>query len=155
VKSLLKVDLVESEGKHILYFSGAIDEDSNFDNIDLQNLSEVTFDLEGIQLINSCGIREWIKFQDQLSKTIFITYKNCPQIIVEQMNIIKGFVKDCGTIESFYAPYYDEESDTEVKILITPSEVIEGKAPLKKNENAKDLEFDDIEAQYFSFLKNI
>ena len=115
---------------------GSIDEDSNFDFISVIK-NEITFDLDAITLINSCGIREWIKFQDTIDNNCKINYKNCPQIIVEQMNIIKGFVRNGGTIISFYAPYYDKEADTEIK-----------------NDEGEILEFDDIEAQYFNFLKN-
>jgi hypothetical protein len=69
------------------------------------------------------------------------------------MNIVAGFIHPHGEIESFFAPYYSETSDQEVKLLITPSEVLDGKAPSKKNDAGEELEFDDIEAQYFNFLK--
>jgi hypothetical protein len=111
--------------------------------------------LSGVDKINSCGIREWIKFQDTLDPNLNITYKGCSQVIVEQMNIIKGFVRAGGSIESFYAPYFDEGNDSEIKILINPEEVINGKAPVKKNNEGVELEFDDIEAQYFNFLKGL
>ena len=133
--------------------TGSIDEDSNFESISVAK-NQIVFNLEEVSLINSCGIREWIKFQDTIDINCKISYKNCPQIIVEQMNIIKGFVRSGGNIVSFFAPYYDEKSDTEIKKLIKPIDVIDGKAPIFKNDDGALLEFDDIEAQYFNFLKN-
>ena len=150
----LKIELKQVDGKDVVFFSGAIDEDSDFSSLDGKLKSEVVFDLNKIELINSCGIRDWIKFQDTLESGLKIIYRNCPQVIIEQMNIVKGFVKAGGEIESFYAPYYDENEDKEYKLLLTPSEVVGGKAPAKKSDNGDELEFDDIEAQYFNFLKN-
>jgi len=150
----LKIELKQVDGKEVVFFSGAIDEDSDFSSLDGKLKSEVIFDLNEIELINSCGIRDWIKFQDTLESSLKIIYRNCPQVIIEQMNIVKGFVKAGGEIESFYAPYYDENADKEYKLILSPSEVINGKAPIKKNEDGEELDFDDIEAQYFNFLKN-
>jgi len=104
-------------------------------------------------MINSCGIRDWVEFQKNIDDSVQIIYQNCPQVIIEQINIIKGFIKEGGIIESFYAPYYDEKNDKEIKILITPDEVVDGKAPVKKNEDGEELDFDEIELQYFNFLK--
>lgn len=141
------------DDKVTYYFSGAIDEDSDFSLI-TSSEKNIIFDFDNVTLINSCGIREWINFQETIDKSCQLHYKNCPQVIVEQMNIIKGFVRSGGIIDSFYAPYYDEKTDREVKKLITPLDVVDSKAPELKNDEGDILEFDDIEAQYFNFLKN-
>ena len=75
-------------------------------------------------------------------------------MIVEQLNIIKGFIKPGGIVESFFAPYYNDAKDEEVKLLITPDEVVDNKAPAKKDSDGNELEFDEIELQYFNFLKS-
>ena len=105
-------------------------------------------------MINSCGIRDWVEYQKRIPDQVKIVYSKCPQVIIEQINIIKGFIREGGIVKSFYAPYYDENNDQEVKILITPSEVVDLKAPEKKNDDGDILEFDEIELQYFNFLKN-
>lgn len=139
-------------------FSGQIDEDSDFtvfDGLDKRpEIRRIIFNLEGVELINSCGIRDWIQFQKTLPSTATIVYQKCPQVIVEQLNIVKGFIRENSLIESFIAPYYNEEKDEEVKVLLTPGQVVDGKAPVIKDEDGNELEFDEIEAQYFSFLKN-
>ena len=69
------------------------------------------------------------------------------------MNMVKGFLSENAKVISFYAPYYDEEADEEVKVLLKTDQIIDGKAPLMKNDNGDELEFDGIEATYFKFLK--
>lgn len=144
----------EAPDKVEAVFVGQIDEDADFSPLNGKTSSAMVFDLEGVDLINSCGIRDWIEFQKSLPQDMKIVYRKCPQVIVEQLNIVKGFVRENSEIESFYAPYYNEDKDEEVKILLKPSQVVEGKAPTLKDDDGNELEFDEIEAQYFSFLKN-
>lgn len=151
--SSLKIELTKQGDDTLIKLSGHINEDSDLSLMGEIKGNELTLDLKNITLINSCGIRDWIEFQKQNFDFTRVIYRNCPQVIIEQMNIVAGFIHPKGIIESFFAPYYCESSDQEVKLLITPSEVIDGKAPAKKNDDGEDLEFDDIEAQYFNFLK--
>ncbi len=135
-------------------FAGNIDEDASFAEIEKVQEKEYVFDFDKVNMINSCGIREWIKFIEKLPKDAKIIYQKCPQIIIEQMNMVHGFIRQGASIESFYAPYYDEDSDTEHKILLKSSDIKDGKAPaVKSPESGKEMEFDAIEAQYFGFLK--
>jgi anti-anti-sigma regulatory factor len=147
--------LTEISGNTVkVTFQGTIDEDADFEKLKSLSLEEYIFDFEKVDLINSCGIREWISFLESLDSSVKTKYRKCPQIIVEQMNMVKGFIKDGGEIESFYAPYFCEEEDREIKVLLTATQVSGGKAPNVKDENGHTLEFDDIEEQYFQFLKN-
>lgn len=153
MSSSFKFEQIDNNNKVELVFSGNIDEDTTFEEIVVSDKDEVIFNFDKIEMINSCGIRNWIEFQNRIDKKIKITYTKCPQVIIEQVNVVKGFIREGGIVESFYAPYYDDEKDEEIKVLITPSEVVDLKAPVKLNENGKELEFDDIELQYFNFLK--
>ncbi len=137
----------------IFNISGQIDEDADLGSMTVDGKTKVIFNLNDVTMINSCGIRDWVEFQKNIDDATEIVYRNCPQVIIEQLNIIKGFIKSGGVVESFYAPYYDEKNDKEIKILLTPSEVVDGKAPVKKNEDGEELDFDEIELQYFNFLK--
>lgn len=133
---------------------GAIDEDSDFKELAALGQQKIAFDFEKITMINSCGIREWIRFIEELPPTCKIFYKNCPQIIIEQINMVHGFFREGASIESFYAPYFCDKCSKESKVHIVSSQVKNRKAPSVncphcKNEN---IEFDAIEAQYFSFL---
>lgn len=131
---------------------GVIDEDSVFDKIKNVQMNKFIFDFNKVTMINSCGIREWIKYLPEIEGAK-ITYQNCPQIIIEQVNMVHGFIRKGIFVDTFYAPYFCPNCDTEKKILLKSSEVTNFKAPLKQCNTCKsDLEFDAIEKQYFSFL---
>lgn len=131
---------------------GTIDEDANFDKISSLGLKKYVFDFLNVSMINSCGIREWIKYLKDIEGAE-IVYQNCPQIIIEQVNMVHGFITKGVTVESFFAPYFCEQCDTAKKILLKNTEVINSKPPVKQCNTCKsDLEFDAIEKQYFSFL---
>jgi len=151
-KLIIETQLIED--KAIINFKGKIDEDSDFESlIKLQQKSYI-FDFNDVSFINSCGIREWINFLEKLPQNLELTYKNCPQVIMEQMSMVHGFVRDGATIESFYAPYYCEECDIQQNVLLTPSQIINGKAPGQQCSKCQnEMEFDDIEDQYFGIFK--
>jgi hypothetical protein len=135
------------------YFDGVIDEDANFEKIKSLGLKKYIFDFEKIKLINSCGIREWIKYIDEL-KNVEIIYRNCPQIIIEQINMVHGFIKKGTIVDSFIAPYFCEQCDDEKKVLLKSTEVVNFQAPTKTcMKCGGELEFDAIPKQYFAFVQ--
>lgn len=133
---------------------GAIDEDSEFKELIGLEQKHISFDFNQVNMINSCGIREWIKFLEKIPPTTKVTYNNCPQIIIEQINMVHGFFRQGASINSFYAPYFCESCDKEVKVHLTADKVKNRKAPkMECPRCGSDMEFDAIESQYFSFLR--
>tara|TARA_R110000868_G_scaffold117600_1_gene312185 strand:- start:4922 stop:5383 length:462 start_codon:yes stop_codon:yes gene_type:complete len=153
MSSSLSINISTDAANSIITLSGRIDEDSHFDEITSSSADVFVFDFKDITLINSCGVREWINLVNVVIKDSKIVYRHCPQIMIEQMNMVQGFLPEGASIESFYAPYFDPDQDKEVKMLISLSEVKNKKAPIKKNEKGTELEFDALEAQYFNFIK--
>lgn len=142
------------DGTAMVTLSGEIDEDSNFSKLESLSDAKYVFDFNDITMINSCGIREWITFIEKLDPKISIVYQRCPQVIIEQINMVHGFLRAGAQIESFYAPYFSEDEDKEYKILLKVDQIKDGKAPdMKSPDTGDDLEFDAIEEQYFNFLK--
>jgi len=137
--------------------SGMIDEDFKYDDLLGIKGTNINFDFNGITTINSCGIREWVGLLNKLPVAVNITYENCPQVIIEQLSMVKGFIRDNIKVKSFFAPYFCEACDKEVQYLILINEVQNLKAPKKScpNCNAEDIEFDNIEQQYFRFITYI
>lgn len=132
--------------------SGVINEDAEFTKMQNLNLRQYVFDFEKIQQINSCGIRDWIKFLQELG-TVEIVYENCPQIIIEQINMVHGFITNNTKISTFYAPYFCDKCDSEKKIKLKSLDIKNGKAPINVCPECGDnLEFDALEKQYFHFL---
>lgn len=135
---------------------GAIDEDADFKDLLGLEQQNISFDFNQVNMINSCGIREWIKFIEVIPEQTHIKYNNCPQIIIEQINMVHGFFRKGAEINSFYAPYYCEACGKEQKIHLEASQVKNRKAPNKECPTCGEtMDFDAIEAQYFSFLGKV
>ncbi len=149
-KLVINITKNESELTEFL-LQGQIDEDSTFEEITSSLKKKIIIDFNEVTLINSCGVREWINFLENVKDSTII-YKNCPQVVIEQINMVHGFILPNTSIESFYAPYYSEKSDDVIKVLLLSDQIIDGKAP-RIEQDDEELEFDAIEAQYFQFLK--
>ncbi|MCB0351422.1 MAG: hypothetical protein KDD38_09580 [Bdellovibrionales bacterium] len=144
-----------SECKVVL--SGHVDEDATFGSVQLEGVSKVIVDLDGVTAINSCGIREWIKWIRTAPPTAEVVYRNCPKVIVDQINMVAGFLPETGKVESFYVPYYSEESGNEKMILFKDGAEFKGSElnpPAEvKDDSGEVMEMDVIEAKYFKFLQ--
>ena len=148
----LKITEKKDNGNLWLEFEGIIDEDVDFSEILDKKEKELHCNFDKITMINSCGIREWIAFLDKLDDDARVFYYKCPQVIIEQMNLVHGFIRKNYRVESFYAPYYCQDTDTEKKILLNVQDIKNGKAPSIKNDHGVEMEFDALEEQYFEFL---
>lgn len=135
---------------------GHIDEDADFSAASISGKGQVELDLDGIKAINSCGIREWIKWVNTASGAGKIVYKNCPKVVVDQINMVEGFLPSNGHVESFYVPYYSDDSGNEKNILFTHGKEFDNSgvtnSPEVKDEDGSEMEMDVIEAKYFKFL---
>ncbi len=152
----LKFQINVDGDKRMIAFTGAIDEDFVFDSILENKGTHYLIDFNELKMINSCGIREWIRFVEQLGPSIQIEYYNCPQIIIQQMNMVSGFLSSNATVKTFYAPYYCEDNDEEKHVLLKSEDIKNNQAPQVFTEvdgEKAEMEFDAIEEQYFKFLK--
>lgn len=153
----LSVDKQQSGEEVVLSFKGHIDEDAQFSQVDVAGAKVVKIDLDSVEAINSCGIREWIKWIRTVPESSQIVYKKCPKIIVDQINMVDGFLPQNGKVESFYVPYYSDDSGNEKMVLFTEGKEFSGNevnAPEAiKDEDGSEMEMDVIEAKYFKFLR--
>ncbi len=138
--------------------AGIMDEDMDLQKLESIKEGIIVFDFEKVQSINSCGIRDWISFVSPKSETAKISYRHCPKVIIEQMNMVKGFLPEGTQIESFYAPFFCESCDHEENILLRPDQIVERKAPgdVKcSNCGESGMDFDALPQQYFHFLPEV
>ena len=96
---------------------GTIDEDFDPKLFDLSGKT-VIFDFNILEGLNSCGIREWIKFVSGI-KDKRIVYDRCPRLLVDQMNMIKGFLPSGASVRSVYAPFFSPKEEEEIDLLIS------------------------------------
>lgn len=134
---------------------GNIDEDSVFPQLGVS--SKLVIDFNDVRAINSCGIREWIKWITPLASVAAIVYQRCPKIIVDQMNMVDGFLPRGSKVNSFYVPYYCEDSDKEKLILFSrdkdfSDDRITPPHNVVDEQTGDAMEIDVIEAKYFKFL---
>jgi hypothetical protein len=143
--------------KYYLELIGDLDEDTRFVNLHMPDATEVIVNFDKVTRIQSCGIREWIQLINPYTKLPFV-YVKCPKIIIDQINMLSGFLPESGKIESFYVPYYNEESGDEKQILFTYGTEFDknGIYPPKevKDSNGNLMEMDVVETKYFKFLQN-
>lgn len=151
----VEIEVEDIDNTRSLSFRGTIDEEFDYKEL-VGSFEIIKVDFKGLKMINSCGIREWINFIEKLGSDSHIEYYNCPQIIIQQMNMVAGFLTSNADVVTFYAPYYGEDTDEE-KMILLESKNIEGlKAPTitqEVNGENVELEFDAIEQQYFKFLE--
>ena len=140
----------------VVEVQGAITEDLSFDELIKIEGSLLRINFKKLTLINSCGVREWIKFLNQV-KNKAIIYEECPKVLIDQINMVKGFLPINCKIDSFYGPYYSEADDEEIDFLIMSSEIGSDMTPPQKKhpESGSVMVFDDIPKSYFAFLKNL
>ncbi len=141
-----------------LEFEGEIDEDSAFPKItDLE--MPIILDLDKVSQLNSCGIREWIKWIKPLTKTAKFTFKNCPKVLIDQINTVNGFIPHGSIVESFKVPYFCGSCDQLTMQIFQTKEVIQqGNLLLPETVPCshcnKNTEMDVIPERYFKFLKD-
>ncbi len=145
----------ENGGKLEIKIIGIIDEDTDFQTCPIAEAKEIHLKLKDIKSINSCGIREWIKWlaQNPMAKTFWY---ECPKVIVDQINLVDGFLPPNSLVESFFVPYFNEESEEEKQMLFTRGKEFSDsnlQSPEVKDSSGNLMEMDVIEAKYFKFLK--
>lgn len=152
----LDVKMNKAADKLVVQMAGAIDEDVDFNQYSLAGNQQVEVELAGLKSINSCGIREWIKWMGTAGSAA-ITFSNCPKVIVDQINMVDGFLPPTGKVLSFYVPYYNDDTGAEKNVLfkygtefnesgVTPPASV-------KDDQGNEMEMDVIESKYFKFLK--
>lgn len=162
----------KAELKHGIYsivLSGSINETADFGSIPVDELNQVFIDFSTVKYINSSGIKKWIvwltELQNKKKKSFEMYFSNCPKPIVDQMNLVKGFMPVGTIVKSFYVPYFCEICNVSESYLFKlNSEYTRNasgagytfKMPKVLCPTCKQtMEDDFFPEKYFSFLKNL
>jgi hypothetical protein len=146
----------EISGKSLkMALGGIIDEDADFKDLSVAGFDAIDIDLNDLKSINSCGIREWIKWLSGNSSAE-IKFNNCPKVIVDQINMVDGFLPKNASVKSFFVPYFNEELGSEKSVLYREGSEFIGNQinhpPSVKDGEGNDMEMDVIESKYFKFV---
>lgn len=145
----------KASDKLVVKMAGVIDEDVDFSQFNIKGSPAIEVELSGLKAINSCGIREWIKWMGTAGSA-GISFSNCPKVIVDQINMVDGFLPANGKVTSFFVPYYNDASGNEKNVLFRyGTEFTDGSVtpPAIKDDDGNDMEMDVIESKYFKFIK--
>lgn len=138
-----------------IHISGLIDESIKLSDFPISGAKQIDFYLGKMKGINSCGIREWVKWLASAGSAI-ILFHDCPKTVIDQINMVRGFLPPTGNVKSFYVPYYSEESGSEKNILLsTSADVVNAEVRLPaqvKDDEGNVMEIDVIKENYFKFL---
>jgi hypothetical protein len=152
----MDVKINKSGAKLNVNIGGTIDEDVDFNQYSLADAQEIDLELGSIKSINSCGIREWIKWM-ATNKNAKISFNSCPKVIVDQINMVDGFLPTNGKVNSFFVPYFNDDSGSEKNVLFRyGTEFSEGKVnppATVTDDQGNAMEMDVIESKYFKFIK--
>jgi anti-anti-sigma regulatory factor len=154
----LKLTQTSNGNQTIIKLEGQIDEDANYSTVTFGGFISVTFDMEGITLINSSGIQRWVNFIRGIPETIKLYLTSVPPRIINQINLFPGFLdnRQVGII-SFFAPYYCEACDKTHNIKMDtavsfPDREAITPPPANCPQCQKQMDFDGIPKKYFTFL---
>lgn len=148
---------IERKGDDIIMrFSGVLDEVFEFPEVAERPKGRLILELAGVTVINSIACRNWVNWIKELPG---IELQECSPAIVNQANILIGFIPPTAKIKSFYVPYFCEPCEHEERILLTegkgfqPGGPIELPSDLKCPKCGEPMVLDVIPERYFLFLK--
>ena len=81
--------------------------------------SEIKVNMDKVTFINSIGVKNWINWTMKIPRTVKFTLEKCPYVIINQVNMVHGFVPEHATIESFVAPFICNSCQFEKPLMAT------------------------------------
>jgi anti-anti-sigma regulatory factor len=161
---LPQIRIFNDNGVFTLHFIGILDENTDFRPIKLDGAKSIIVDLEKVTGLNSMGLRNWVLWTKSLKAQAQIFFRHCTRPVVDQMNILNGFLPMGAIVESFYVPYHCEGCAHDDNYLaVRGKDYMEGRADSKEGIKIPDeractacgepMQFDVVPRKYFGFLK--
>lgn len=136
-------------------FVGALNESAQLPDLDV-NLP-IYLNFKQLTNINSSGIKMWWNWAQSFRPPTQIYLEECPPIFVKSFSFIKGLLTKQMQVNSFYLPFYSEQTAERVDFLLVRGQHFTNgltiKVPELKDSKGNILEPDVNETTYFAFLK--
>ena len=100
------------------HLEGPISEKTELFSHDVRKAKTLTIDMQRITFINSIGVKNWIMWMMSVPHSCKIELRNCPFVIISQINMVQGFLPKSARVQSFYAPYVNEDGDEIERLLV-------------------------------------
>ncbi len=111
-----KMQVKQTGSKFEFSIEGAISEKCPLFDYSITDATEIILDLEKMTFINSIGVKNWINWTFKIPSQCKLELHKCPFVIINQVNIVQGFLPKQARIQSFFAPYISESGE-EMTIL--------------------------------------
>ena len=141
----------------IVELIGELTESSDLEVLRQRLKGKVLLNLAAVRRVNSTGVREWVNFMRELTKTNEVTLTHCSNAIVTQLNMIYNF-RGGAKVRSFLAPYICTRCDREEDKLIDVRQHFPAGDYAQMPRFTCDvcqsvLEFDEVIDTYLGFLR--
>ena len=148
----LKAEISRDGDRFQVKLSGAMDEESDLKSIFAELNGNTTFDLGGIERVNSMGIHLWIPLITELSNQHEVLIERIAYPMVLQANTVANLFGQ-ARVTSCFAPYFSPAVHENFMVEVKAEEVEDGTAPVKMcPETGEEMEFDELDS-YFYFLQ--
>lgn len=148
--------LTAGNGYTYLKLQGILDEDNLLVNLLSQIQGRLLLiELSEIERINSCGVRDWVNWLNQiLALGVHVILLKCSPPVVNQANMVANFASD-AFIHSFYAPYSHPDTGEEQAVLLFTEELRQTRPvqpPRIYSDDGQEMEFEEFPESYFAFI---
>lgn len=134
---------------------GIIDENADLSPLAALGARPIEVTMRAVRRINSFGVRAWIDAVRKLPRAQRLTFVQCPPPVVDQCNMVSGFLGH-GQLVSFFAPMVCAECDEQIDQLFQTAACRDngGKLPATPCPRCgRPMEVDDLEEQYLLFVR--
>lgn len=143
---------------------GPISEKTSLFDLAIQNYKDIKLNMSKVTFINSIGVKNWIMWTCRIPADARLQLEECPFVIVNQVNIVNGFLPKTARVASFNAPFLCEECSHEHVIKLSENvhytyasdqsaQTLNLPKDLKCSKCSAELEPDFIVEKTFGFLK--
>ncbi|WP_374033821.1 hypothetical protein ACES2I_14355 [Bdellovibrio bacteriovorus] len=98
---------------------GPISEKTALFELNIQNYKEIKLNMSKVTFINSIGVKNWILWTCRVPADAKLSLEECPFVIVNQVNIVHGFLPKNARVISFHAPFLCEDCSHEHVIKLS------------------------------------
>lgn len=159
--------IVKTSGSRLEFFlEGPISEKTALYEYNIKNATEIIVDMEKVTFINSIGVKNWINWTLKVPPGCKLELLKCPFVIINQVNMVHGFLPKAARVQSFYAPYVCDSCNNEMNYLFQKGKDYEYKNGAEKEwikipeelpckKCGKTMEPDFIDKKIIGFLSEV
>ncbi len=146
------MEVISKEIVTYILVSGYITEDNSLPAL-FEYRPPVVIDTKNVEMVNSCGLRDWIDWHQKIKGSIY--WVRCSPAIISLANEVSTIL-DSGTLINFHIPYFCEICKASKNILVSPHEAQKKHFDAPICDGCRNpLEPDEPLAYYLSFMANV